>query len=227
MSTTQTQAKNHQPVVKRSPQVKRVYWRMRNQLHRFLEHHQYNFVYIHINKTGGRSIETALGLLSVDHRTALQKRNDMGAAAWEQKFKFAFVRNPWDRVVSHYAYRIKTNRLGLAEANLDFKAWLKLAYQDQDRAFFDQPKFFMPQFEWLSDENGQLIVDYVGRFETLNQDFAHVCEQIGRDVELPHVNKSNRSHYSSYYDDESIALVGELFAKDIEHFGYTFETPNA
>ena len=64
------------------------------------------FVFIHINKTGGSSIELALGY-SPEHKTAVVKRKELGKGAWKKLFSFTIVRNPWDRAVSHYHRKVR------------------------------------------------------------------------------------------------------------------------
>ena len=78
------------------------------------------------------------------------------------------------------------------------------------------------QSEFVTDAEGRVIVDFVGRFERLAEDFAHVCRTIGVEAELPHVNPSRHADYRTYYSDHSRALVAEHFAEDIERFGYRF-----
>jgi len=180
------------------------------------------FVFIHINKTGGSSIEQALGC-RFEHKTALKKRAELGRENWKKLFSFAFVRNPWDRVASHYHYRVMTNQTELGRKTIGFNEGVKLAYGENAPAYYDKPKMFMPQWHWLIDKKGKLLVDYIGRFENLQTDFAHVCLRLNRQAELPHLKKSDRSDYREYYyNEESIAIVRQWFAIDIEKFGYEF-----
>jgi hypothetical protein len=75
---------------------------------------------------------------------------------------------------------------------------------------------------FLCDENGKELVDFVGRYENMEEDFASVCRKIGIDIALPHVNRSEHAHYRDYYTAETKAIVSRLFARDIERFHYTF-----
>ncbi|MFT6276294.1 MAG: hypothetical protein ACJAZ0_002399 [Halioglobus sp.] len=179
------------------------------------------YVFVHINKTGGSSIERALGI-SQDHSTALEKYRQLGAKAWEQKFVFAVVRNPWDKVVSHYHYRVKTKQTGLDDSPIAFREWVLRCYLDRDPQYYDQPRMFMPQWHWLIDEKGKSLVDFVGRFENLNQDFATISDRLSPGSSLGHVKPSSRGSYQNYYNEETQALIETSFAEDIDAFGYRF-----
>ena len=179
------------------------------------------YVFIHINKTGGSSIEKALGA-GLDHSTALEKYRQLGDRAWRDKFTFTVVRNPWDKVVSHYHYRVKTGQTGLGENPIAFRDWLLRCYVDRDPRYYDQHRMFMPQHDWLVDEQGELLVEFIGKFENLAQDFAKICERLSIQAELGHAKPSARAAYREYYDAETEALIAEHFAKDIAAFDYHF-----
>lgn len=178
-------------------------------------------VFVHINKTGGTSIERALGL-PFQHLTAAELRELLGERRWRERFKFAFVRDPWDKVASHYHYRVKTNQTGLGDDPIPFEEWVIRAYGERDPAYYDHPKMFMPQHRWICDEEGELVVDFVGRFERLQADFDEVCRRIGASASLPHLKRSSGSDYRELYTPAARDVVAERFAGDIERFGYRF-----
>ncbi len=190
-------------------------------LWQYKQRYIYNFIFIHINKTGGTSIEKALDLFP-EHKTAIEKREEVGFERFREKFKFTVVRNPWDKVVSHYFYRLKTNQTNLKENRITFKEWVQLAYEKNDRTYCDNPKMFMPQIAWITDIDGNIIVDRIIRFETLEEGFAEISDHLGRPVSLPHLKASERGAYRNYYDHETMEIVGTFFHNDIELFRYRF-----
>ncbi len=181
------------------------------------------FVFIHINKTAGSSIGRGLGL-RLEHFTVQEKIEQIGRASFDERFTFAFVRNPWDRAVSHYHHRVRTDRTGLGSETTSFSDWLRAVHVDRDPSFRDREKMFMPQSEWLIDQDGEIAVDEVYRFEELANGFADACRRIGVEAELPHLKKSGRTDYRSYYaDDRDIAIVEAAYASDVQRFGYSFD----
>jgi hypothetical protein len=125
-------------------------------------------------------------------------------------FKFSFVRNPWDRMLSFYLFK-KTNR-----------AFIKIAddLSLKDFILTSAGKIKFNQYSYIDgfDENS-----FIGRFENLQEDFNIVCDKIGiPQRKLPHINKTQHKHYTEYYDDETLEIFAEKYAKDIEYFGYKF-----
>jgi len=181
------------------------------------------YLFVHINKCAGSSIRKSLSIPSGPHMTALELRQEVGLAGWRKAFTFAFVRNPWDRVLSQYLYRLKKNKHGIVNQGTSFEEWLRQVLQDQARPQYDTPRLFLPQTDWVFDANGELLVDYIGRFESLHEDMETVYKNIGHQFPFPHLNKTQHEHYSVYYSRISIALVAEVYARDVEIFGYTFD----
>jgi len=183
--------------------------------------HLDGFIFIHINKTGGSSIEKALKI-PLEHQTAREKIEEIGLKKWNRKLTFAVVRNPWDKVVSHYYYRVKTNQTGLRDNPIDFKDWVKRTYGKKDAVYYDKPKMFMPQTDWITDNKNNIVVDEVIRFENIEDEFSRVLDKINKKVRLPHMKKSGRDDYWLYYDDDTAEIVRKWFYSDIETFGYNF-----
>jgi hypothetical protein len=143
-------------------------------------------------------------------------RDVLGGDEFEKLFKFTFVRNPWDWQVSLYHYALQSPRhpqYDLMKSMADFDAYLDWRVNEDLKL----------QSDFVCDEDGKLLVDYLGHFETLNDDFKHVCEQVGIPYNLPFINQSKRRQYAEYYSDRGRELIEKAFAADIERFGYRFD----
>lgn len=196
--------------------------------------HDLRCIFVHIQKTGGSSIRQALRVAQheVDkHCFARELRARYGEVYWRSYFKFAFVRNPWDRLVSWW-HMIERNAatgrpmngfhrfiLSRASSFEEFLANCDEEYHDHDGSKW----IFRNQLDYISDAGG-ISVDFVGRFERLQADFAAICSRLALPpLLIPHLNRSGHIHYSHYYSDAASALVAARFAGDIEAFGYSFE----
>lgn len=183
------------------------------------------FIFVHINKTGGTSVGNAIGLALKNHQTAKEIIKRIGQEPWESAFKFTFVRNPWDRIVSLYKYRLKKNKTQLATRNLSFEQWVDLTIgAQQDTFYYDNPKSFQPQVDWLKDQQGAICIDVIGRFEHINSDFDKISKELGLNAQLPHLNASSRVPYPSFYNSQSRETVARWYHEDIQAFNYQFDS---
>ena len=202
-----------------------------------------NLLFIHIQKTGGTSVTQLLQRQIPDlvpflgkHDPARLAREHLGPA-YDAMFKIAFVRNPWDRLVSWYTMivdnsqrvpREKHNRLWryVLSRSRNFEEFIVHCtdvIDDED----GQKSFVFNQLDYITDDDGRIIVDFIGRYETLHADTARLLGGLGlTDWLLPHRNPSEHRHYTRYYTDAMRDLVAERFARDIEFFGYRFEPPD-
>jgi hypothetical protein len=197
---------------------------------------QKRFLFVHIPKTAGNSIQSVLRDYSEDQLVALRKEQDglerfglrnpkykfkkhstlaeyraaLGEAEFGSLYKFTCVRNPWDRMVSYY---FTPTQKAEAWDRKKFRKIISNAVSVADYLRLNQGE---------KDPFGN--VDSIMRFENLADDFSVVCAAL--DISptiLPQYNRSNREHYSKYYDKELRELVRARFAAEIERFGYTFE----
>ncbi len=183
-----------------------------------------SFIFIHITKTAGTSIGNAIGLPVKHHLTAREVIAKIGKQQWNDAYKFTFVRNPWDKMVSLYEYRRKKDKTKITSRNIPFKVWVKLTLgPDSDPYYYNNIKSFQPQVEWLKDDKGVIAIDFIGKFESIRSDFEQIRQTIGTSVELPHLNATKRSNYRDYYDDETRRLWRDWYHEDIERFAYTFD----
>lgn len=188
---------------------------------------RYQCLFIHITKSAGTSVAKSLFGELPYHYTAIQYRVIFGRKDFNRYFKFAFVRNPWDRLYSAYSY-LK----GGGWNDQDCK-W----YQENLATFPDFNTFVLqwlgpqrlrshlhlaPQSDFICDARGNPLLDYLGYFETLPDDFSYISKRLGIEAELDHVNASQRAGYREVYTPEVIDKVRHLYWKDIENFGYDF-----
>lgn len=188
-------------------------------------------IFVHITKAAGTS--TALSLFGAlpYHYTAWQYRVIFGRRAFDQYFKFTFVRNPWDRLYSAFSFLKnggwdEKDKLW-AEKNLanvsDFETFV-LDWLTPER--LNSHIHFWPQTRFILDVKGQLLVNYLGYFETFAEDFEIIARRVNPDATLRHTNASPRSDYRSVYSPKTIEKVGELYKNDIDLFGYEFDGLN-
>ena len=183
--------------------------------------------FVHVPRTGGSSIEHVLGICGDDnqgaltparldllfglvgtkvlqHLTATAIREKLGKKIYDDYFKFAFVRNPYDRVVSEYHVR---QRL-LPNIKMSFGDFVhkRIAQRHRagvwkwfrskaEKALEDQ---FDTQYEFIFDESGKKLVDFVGKYESLENDFKKIGDRLGLKAQLPVMNRSKHEDYRRY-----------------------------
>lgn len=183
-----------------------------------------NLIFIHINKTGGTSIAKVIGLPRKRHLNVTEVISIIGEEEFNRAVTFCVVRNPWSKVVSHYKYRVKTNQTGMGDNSISFKEWVKQTYgEDKNPFYFNNPKMFAPQSNWLKDKNGKIRVKNILKFESLSRDFENFSKTQGIQTKLPHLNATKKELYTDYYDEETVDIVREWFKEDIELFNYEFD----
>lgn len=162
---------------------------------------------------------------------------------YRDHFKFAFVRNPWDRLVSCYSQKlldVRTDRIGqrstLSPSINGIELYNGMPFDDFVQAVHAIPDeeaniHFRSQCATVCDNDGGIMADFIGHFETLEKDFSYVAERIDApELQLPHLLRSNNREgrsYSEFYDDRLAELVYERYTKDIELFGYSFSPESA
>jgi hypothetical protein len=211
---------------------------------------RYNFLFVHIAKTAGTSVRSTLEryrrrdpyylpqfLCSrishlTGHRIACKlPRHAKVIAAYEmlprdqfeRLFKFAFVRNPWDLQVSSY-HHLRRERPHLV-GDRDFEGFLRFKFDPRRPYQYHIDTSIELQTDYLVDLHGNLLVDFIGRFENLENDFREVCDRIGiKPPGLAHKRQAaDRKDYRSYYTPDTVALVADNFRSDLERLNYRFD----
>lgn len=178
--------------------------------------HKHKFIFVRVAKTASSSIITKLPetfntckgwKYDCNHIPLWHLKKILNKSIFDTYFKFAFVRNPFERAVSivKYVNQFPALACGLKEF------YIKNFLNKQERAKYSS------QYDFTKG------CDFVGKFENLQKDFNTVCDKIGiAREELPHENPTKHKHYTEYYDEETKQIVAEQYAKDIEYFGYKF-----
>lgn len=193
----------------------------------------YSCIFIHIPKTAGVAVSKSLFGHFMDHATLDWYLKNYHYSTVKKYFKFAFVRNPWDRLYSAYSFLKKGGMYPV------------------DKAFYDQELSHLNCFEafvmeWLSEEklysfvhfipqhlfitpltlHFDIRMDFLGRFENIKQDFSYVCTRLGMDErQLLKVNVTGNelNTYRQVYSKEMRYKINDLYAKDVDLFNYNFE----
>ena len=210
--------------------------------------HKHKCIFVEIPKTGSTSIRTVVGSPPKAHLNICQirynmqhywtrygsiknkllsslylllpenKRIETGEEEFRSYFKFGFVRNPWDRVVSLY---FRTDGLQMKDKMTfdEFVDWIKYS-----SSTCIHPVPHTNQLDWLVDPHGNVLVDFIGKFENIQKDWELIASEYGLPMELPHNNKNlnERHFYTEYYSNRTKEIIENKFRVDIEFFDYTF-----
>lgn len=179
----------------------------------------HNLIFIRVPRTASTSIGNVSFIGNGSHTTAddirrIMYRNIIGLT-YAEMFKFGFVRNPWDRLVSMCFY--KKNYGAHAVDKESFNEYV----ESMERNNLKYWRF--PQWRYLCYKSGEISVDFVGRYENLQEDWEKVCQKLGMYEDLQYLNVGKHLPYKEYYTDESIEKVSELYKEDIEIFNYKFD----
>ena len=198
--------------------------------------HNHKSIFVHIPKTAGNSITSILTELSksdmgfspkiAKHAKAFEVKALLGGKIWDQYFTFAMVRNPWDLMVSSYHWWQQKAKGIPYHSNHALKVGKMKDLNEFLNSRYGQEQINERRgniFDWITDRNGNIIIDFIGKAESLDKDWLYICEQIGIEHHpIPHINKSQRRDYQEYYTDQTKDLVYRRFKKTIDRFGYEF-----
>lgn len=189
--------------------------------------HKNKLIFIHIPRTGGTSILKLMAGKEKerDHSPWFQYKNSC-PWAFKHYFKFAIVRNPWDRFVSVYKYLKKGGNGDKYDLFIrdylnkyeDFTDFVLNGFPD---LYFRNILLFMPQTYYICDLKNQIMVDEIIKFENLNEEIKKI--QVFKNRNLQKINKSDDKNYKEFYNDETIAIIRKWYSNDIKTFGYAFE----
>lgn len=184
---------------------------------------KYKFIFFHLRKTGGTSVAVSIGENGSDpfkdrHLTPSQAQNRI-PGKFKSYYKFSIIRNPFDRLVSCFAYdkQVTTEFIaGGKHHGMNFNDYLQYRLIEQGGWWRTA------QADYLAP-NGEMIIDFLCRFERLQEDFNKVCERVGMNKRiLPFRRQTKHEKYWKYYNDVSRELIEEFYSRDLEEYGYKF-----
>ena len=229
--------------------------------------HDLKIIFIHIPKTGGGTIEKSLGIFGEDNNGSLKVNNNILYGKESNKFlqhltiqeiykvkqkefsnykKISFVRNPYDKIVSEYLWRIQV----YAKKKIEFKKYLfdEVIPRKNGKNIFIQDFYkdesliplmdihYLEQYKFLVNKDGSFDTDFIGKFENLEEDF---FKTFGFKILENKIHKSKSNYlyylykkivpkslkkkaYRQFYDNETRDLVYKEYNKDIKYFNYNF-----
>lgn len=187
--------------------------------------HDLKTIFVHCQKCAGNSIEMAVfnttdANVNGDefegsnekHMNIAGYCNRYGYRVVRDYYVFAFVRNPWDRVISWLHFRDK--RFGIFNNNID----KDVIIQELNKPYFKTSSYYS-----MLRLNNPGLVNYIGKVEQIHKDMDVVFDQLQlADRSIPNINTTKHKHYTEYYDDETRNMVQNIYSEDIEYFGYVF-----
>ena len=187
---------------------------------------KHNVLFVHIPKNAGTSMNKVLEIQpkKTKHYPLSVLQAHMPEDIFRDSIKIAVVRNPWERMVSHYVYR---QQKGYDQKGAPFYLWLRKGAIQFNMQAFDS----MPQCKWMMEQDSLSAdesIDYVMNFEKIDEQWKEICdiEKISPEP-LQKLNTNPKYDYTDYYKTiDDIVLVGHYFRADVKLFGYEFGVPN-
>lgn len=192
---------------------------------------KYQLIYLRVPKVANTSIRRALSD-GVRKRVVIRQL----ARRYPDHLSFTFVRNPWDRLVSTWSEKIRAAgvnndhfidgvhrefvKMGFPfRAEMPFREFAEFACSVADEK---TEKHLKSQCYFVA-RGGEVTADFVGRIESMPEDWRRLCDRIGVPIELKHLKSSSRrSQYRDYYNDALRDRVADRYREDVEMFGYRF-----
>ena len=189
---------------------------------------EHRCIFIHIPKTAGISVaESLFGYLPY-HYTAADYKLIYGRRTFRRYFKFAFVRNPWDRLFSAYRFLMaggwnESDRQWRNENIARFSDFSEFVTRWLSPETALTMMHLRPQWRFVCNRRRELELDYLGYLETIDDDFGVICARLGIRASLQHRNASAKADYREHYSVAARQVVEDVYRDDIALFGYRFD----
>lgn len=182
---------------------------------------RHGHIFIHVPKTAGTSMEKLGWVGGSGHGTIEEILNNghdgKGHEYKSDYFKWAFVRNPYDKLVSSYHYCMQRN--GICDKVKEYKDFADMVRNLKNDDVVMNQHMFRPQYTFITVK-GYLVMDFVGRYERLYEDFAKVCKTLNTPTGMDCLNRSSHGPWKDYYDDGLKKIVRDIYQKDFDFFNY-------
>jgi len=186
-------------------------------------------IFIHIPKTAGISlVKSIFGDVTLESHRFVSFYKQVFGNRYSDFFTFTIVRNPWDRLYSSYKF-LEKGGINIHDKNA-FETYLSTYKDFEDfvlkglnEKIIWEIMHLIPQYEFVCNKNGKIIVDYVGRFENMNKSLDEINDILKSDFKLEHHNKTDKKDYKDIYTTEMIEKVHQIYQKDIDIFEYSFK----
>jgi len=196
------------------------------------ERHQ--AIFVHIPKTAGTSVLAGLGAPEIfDTHAPSRAWRAAYPAFYRKAYKFAFVRNPWDRFASSFHFMKSGTDWQMQKrwaqthiGDLSFREFIYRLENPLFRASVLSERFFWPQTFWLGGAGGTGDIDKIYRFEALDSGMEQLHARLGiaPPPRTPHLRKGDRPDFRSLYDERMVDIVGRLYRHDTAALGYRFDS---
>ena len=180
------------------------------------------FIFFHLYKTAGTSLSQVLkkyaNPTTMKHYKVGPYLKEHGREKYDKFYTFGFVRNPWDWQVSLYYYMLMDRGHFQHQLVKSFKT-----YEDYlDWRVHEDCKPQYTFFSENSDVSSPITLNFVGKFEKLQDNFNLLKNKLGIEGIMPHLVKTNHKPYKEFYDEKTKKMIGDAYEKDVKYFNYNF-----